>query len=190
MGKQFRFINTPLEGLIKIERNSISDHRGYFSRSYCKEELKEIGCNESIAQANSTLTRKKGSIRGMHFQHPPNSETKIVTCSRGKVIDIVIDIRKESATFLQWHAEELSEKSHLSLYIPKGFAHGFQTLTDDCQLMYFHTSFYEPKSEAVINAFDPLFKIEWPLMTTEVSERDKNATFLDPKFKGLDTDIL
>jgi dTDP-4-dehydrorhamnose 3,5-epimerase len=190
MGKQFRFINTPLEGLIKIERNSISDHRGYFSRSYCKEELKEIDCNESIAQANFTLTRKKGSIRGMHFQYPPHSETKIVTCSRGKVIDIVIDIRKESATFLQWHAEELSESSHISLYIPKGFAHGFQTLTDDCQLMYFHTSFYEPKSERVINAFDPLFKIEWPLMTTEISERDENATFLDPKFKGLDTDIL
>ena len=119
------------------------------------------------------------------FNIPPHSEIKIVTCSRGKIIDVVIDIRKESPTFLQWHAEELSENNHTSLYIPKGFAHGFQALTNDCQLMYFHTSFYNPKSEGVVNAFDPLFNIEWPLKMTEISQRDYNADFLDSKFKGI-----
>jgi len=186
MSKQFKFVKTPLNGLMRLERKVIADDRGHFSRLYCAEDLIEVGNNKSIAQINHTLTRKKGTVRGMHFQYPPHAETKIVSCIKGEVYDVAIDLRKGSPTFLQWHVEILRENDCASFYIPDGFAHGFQTMTNDCELLYFHTDFYSPNEEGAVNAFDPLLKIDWPLKVTEISQRDYNSTFLDSKFKGID----
>lgn len=122
----------------------------------------------------------------MHYQIPPNAEQKIVSCISGKIIDIVIDLRKNSKTFLHWHGEQLCSEDQSSLFIPEGFAHGFQTLTNNCQLLYIHSEYYAPGSERVINAFDPALAISWPLELAEISERDRNAQLLDHSFAGID----
>ena len=185
MSQRFSFIKTPLDGLFKIDRKPIVDNRGFFSRLYCEEEFKEIGFDQSIAQINYTLTKQKGTVRGLHFQLPPYAETKIVTCIQGEVWDVAVDIRKNSPTFLQWHAERLSTENQSSLYIPDGFAHGFQTLSDNCQLIYLHSTSYVASAEGGINVQDPMLAIDWPLTLTEVSERDKNHPMLDLEFEGL-----
>ena len=123
----------------------------------------------------------------MHFQYYPHSEIKIVTCIHGDIIDVVIDLRQGSATFLQWHAERLSAENQVSLYIPDGFAHGFQTLTEDCELIYLHSAFYQPNAEGALNANDPRLAINWPLKITDMSERDKNNPMIDNDFQGIET---
>lgn len=185
MSQHFDFIEAPLDGLLRIDRKPIMDSRGFFSRFFCAEEFKGIGFENTIAQMNHTLTRKKGAIRGLHFQYPPYSETKIVTCLQGEILDVVVDIRKGSPTFLQSHAEILSAENQSSLYIPSGFAHGFQTLTSDCQLIYLHSAFYTPEAEGALNALDPALGIDWPLEISEISERDNNHPFLDNQFDGI-----
>ena len=186
MSNKFKFVKTPLNGLIRLEHKLIGDDRGHFSRLYCAEDLIGVGNNKSIAQINHTLTRKKGTVRGMHFQYPPHSETKIVSCIKGEVYDVAIDLRKGSSTFLKWHAEILRENDCASLYIPDGFAHGFQTMTSDCELLYFHTDFYSPREEGAVNAFDPFLKIDWPLKVTEISKRDSSHSFLNIEFTGIE----
>lgn len=186
MSQYFNFIKTPISGLFRIDRKSIKDHRGFFSRFFCAEEFKALGFSQAIKQMNHTLTRQKGSIRGMHFQHSPYTETKIVSCIQGKVFDVAVDIRKNSPTFLHWHGEILSAESQSGLYIPNGFAHGFQTLTDNCQLLYIHSEFYTPDAEGALNAFDAKLDINWPLKVTEMSERDRNHKGLDSQFKGIE----
>lgn len=185
MSQRFEFIKTPLAGLLRIDRKPISDNRGFFSRLFCANEFKEIGFLNPIAQINHTLTKTKGTIRGMHFQYSPHTETKIVTCIRGEMLDVVVDIRKGSPTFLHWHAEILSATNQSSLYIPDGFAHGFQTLVHDCELIYLHSSSYSPNSEGALNAMDPMLAIQWPLTATEISERDSNHPQLDSQFEGI-----
>lgn len=185
MSKHFDFNETPLEGLVRINRKPIEDSRGFFSRFFCAEEFKSIGFVGGVAQINHTLTRQKGTIRGMHFQHPPHSETKIVTCVQGEILDVAVDIRKDSPTFLKWHAEILSADNKSSLYIPEGFAHGFQSLKDDSQLIYLHSAFYTPNSEGALNAQDPALAIDWPLKVSEISERDLNHPLLDSQFEGI-----
>ena len=185
MSERFNFIGMPLVGLFRVERKVLTDSRGFFSRFFCADEFGEIGFNKTIVQMNHTLTKQKGAIRGMHFQYPPHTETKIVSCLQGKVMDIVVDIRKGSPTFLQWHAEILSAENKYSLYIPDGFAHGFQTLTEDCELFYLHSASYKPDTEGALNVFDPLLSIEWPLEVTEISERDRHHPFLDSEFEGI-----
>ena len=128
---------------------------------------------------NHTFTKKKGSLRGMHFQSKPFQEIKIVRCIKGKVFDVAVDIRKDSPTFLQWHGEILSADKGTSLYIPEGFAHGFQTLTNNCELLYIHSELYQQDAEGVLNAFDPKINISWPLEVTEMSDRDRNSPLLD-----------
>jgi len=185
MSGRFYFFDTPIKGLYKIDHKSILDERGYFSRLFCNEDFKEIGFDKSIVQINYTLTKQKGAVRGMHFQYHPYTETKIVTCLKGKVLDIAIDIRSNSKTFLQYYALQLSDENGFSLYIPSGFAHGFQTLTEDCQLLYLHTSIYAKNSEGGLNALDPKLGIKWPLKITEISKRDNNLKMLDENFKGI-----
>lgn len=185
MSQLFDFIDTPLAGLVKVARKPIIDNRGFFSRFFCADELKQIGLNQPIAQINQTLTRQKGSIRGMHFHYQPHSETKIVSCTQGEIFDVAVDIRKGSPTFLHWHAELLSAENKSSLYIPDGFAHGFQALTDDCELIYLHTSFYTSENEGALNVMDPILAIEWPLDVAEMSERDRSHPMLDPEFVGV-----
>ncbi len=175
----------PLKGLKLIKRNTISDHRGYFSRFFCSEEFKEFGWKGFIAQINHTLTVEKGSIRGMHFQLAPFSETKIVSCLRGEIWDVAVDLRKDSPTFLRWHAEILSSENSSSILIPQGFAHGFQTLSENCELIYLHSAPYAPNYESGLRFNDPALNIKWPLPVTEYSNRDISHNLINTNFKGI-----
>ena len=182
-----RFViqKTPIDDLQVIQRLPNGDARGYFERMFCSDELKPIIGQRSIVQINHTLTRNRGTVRGMHFQRPPNAEVKLVSCLRGEVFDVAIDLRKGSSTFLQWHAEVLSEWNHKTFLIPEGFAHGFQALTKDCELLYMHTSKYAPEAEAGLNALDPKLSIQWPLAITERSSRDVQHSMLTRDFSGI-----
>lgn len=175
----------PLLGLKQITRQVLADTRGSLQRLYCQEILNRHGTLESIAQINLSHTRLKGSIRGMHYQKSPHAETKIVSCLRGKVWDVAVDLREDSPTFLKWHAEILSPELNNSLLIPKGFAHGFQTLSDDCELLYFHTTSFNPQAEAGLSPFEPRLNLPWPLDVTELSDRDRNHPLLTDTFRGL-----
>jgi dTDP-4-dehydrorhamnose 3,5-epimerase len=183
---RFDFHPTPLKGLFIVQRNSVKDSRGFFCRFFCAEEFQEAGMNKSIVQINHTRTVKKGAVRGLHFQHPPYAEIKLVSCLRGEVYDVAVDIRKGSPTFLQWHSEILSADNQKSLLIPEGFAHGFQTLVDDCELIYLHSApFYKP-SEGAINAADPRIGIIWPVAITDRSSRDLQHVLITAGFKGVE----
>lgn len=175
----------PLNGLRLIQRKPMKDPRGHLERMYCQRLFVQHGLVESIAQINLTLTKQMGTVRGMHFQHPPHAEDKIVTCLRGRVFDVAVDLRHDSPTFLKWHAEILSPELNNSLLIPKGFAHGFQALTSDCELLYFHTAFYHPAAEGGISPIDPQLNIQWPLAITDMSDRDKNHALLTTQFMEL-----
>jgi dTDP-4-dehydrorhamnose 3,5-epimerase len=176
---------TPIDGLKVIHRQPIGDERGYLERMFCSDELKSIISQRSIVQINHTLTAKTGTVRGIHFQYPPHAEMKLVSCLGGEVFDVAVDLRKDSPTFLQWHAEVLTESNHKTFVIPEGFAHGFQTLTDDCELLYLHTAAYAPDAEAVLNALDPRVAIAWPIPIAERSARDQQQVMLASEFSGL-----
>lgn len=182
---RFTILDTPIADLKIVERQQLGDSRGFLSRLFCAEELAAAGWHKPIAQINQTLTQKQGTIRGMHFQRSPHAEMKVVACLRGAIWDVAVDLRAGSPTFLQWHAEELSVANHRALLIPEGFAHGFQTLSDDCELIYLHSRAYTPKAEAGLNPKDPMLSIIWPLTITELSVRDAQHPLLDHQFKGV-----
>src|SRR5450830_1737092 len=173
MMEHLTFSETNLAGLMLIQRKVLGDSRGFFSRFFCASELSGAGFVKPICQINHTNTAEVGVIRGLHYQRPPHAEMKLVSCLRGTVFDVAVDLRKNSPTFLQWHGEILSAENRRSLLIPEGFAHGFQALTNDCELIYLHTAIYAPAFEAALNAFDPVLTIDWPLPVTEMSERDR-----------------
>jgi dTDP-4-dehydrorhamnose 3,5-epimerase len=179
------FTPTKLAGSFTIDLSPFTDERGWFARTYCKNEFAQIGHTKEWVQMNHSVTYKKGAIRGMHYQIPPYSEIKMVRCIVGAVFDVIVDIRKGSPTFLQWFGVELSAKNKKMIYIPEGFAHGFQTLTDDCELIYHHSSFYTPSAEAGVLYNDPLINIQWPVAITDISARDNNHPLLDVNFKGV-----
>lgn len=181
---RFAFSDLPLKGLKRVERKRLGDNRGFLSRLFCAEELGQAGWEKPISQINQTYTAKKGTVRGMHFQLPPHAEMKLVSCIRGEVWDVAVDLREGSPTFLQWHAERLSVDNTTALLIPEGFAHGFQTLSDDVELLYCHSAAYFPECEAGLNAGDPILKIHWPLPITEISLRDSQHPMLDEQFSG------
>ena len=145
----------------------------------CSSDLK------GIVQINHTLTVMRGTVRGLHFQYPPHAEIKIVSCLRGEVFDVAVDLRQGSPTFLQWHGEILSASNHRTLLIPEGFAHGFQTLSDDCELLYFHTAAYQPSAEGGLNAQDPKLNIFWPETVVELSSRDAGQPLVNEEFVGV-----
>lgn len=171
---RFRINDLRIPGLKLIQRTLIGDQRGFLCRLFCAEELALAGWTKPIAQINHTLTAKQGTVRGMHFQHPPHAEMKLVSCLRGKVFDVAVDIRPDSPTYLHWHAEELSADNHKALLIPEGFAHGFQALTNNVELLYCHSAPYVPEAEGGLNALDPKLAIAWPLEISEMSERDRD----------------
>lgn len=179
------FSPAPLNGSYIIELSPFSDSRGWFARTYCKDEFKQIGHFKEWVQLNHSVTYKAGSIRGMHYQVQPYREIKMVRCIAGAVYDVIIDLREGSSTFLNWFGTELSAQNKNMLYIPEGFAHGFQTLADDCELIYHHTELYTPVAEAGIKYNEPLVNIQWPLPVTEISERDKSHPYLDVHYKGI-----
>jgi dTDP-4-dehydrorhamnose 3,5-epimerase len=168
------FKKTKIKGLYIIEPEFKIDERGYFARIFCKKEFKKNGFDFEIVQTNRSLTKKKGTIRGMHFQKKPKSEDKIICCLKGKIFDVAIDLRKNSPTFGKWVGVELSEENKKMFLIPKGFAHGFQTLTDNCEILYFMSEFYSPKYESGVRWNDPFFNIKWPIKNPILSEKDKN----------------
>ncbi|MBY9007044.1 MAG: dTDP-4-dehydrorhamnose 3,5-epimerase [Candidatus Lokiarchaeota archaeon] len=180
------FTETKIKNLYIINLKSFNDERGCFTRIFCKEELRKIYHTKEIVQINLSKTKKKGSIRGMHFQYPPKSEIKMVRCIKGSVYDVAVDLRKVSKTFLKWHGEILSSDNLKMIYIPEGFAHGFQTLEENSELLYLHTEFYSPNYEEGVNCNDPKFKIKWPLNITQISEKDNNYKYLDNNFRGLE----
>ena len=163
----------------------IEDHRGFFSRFFCADEFSGQGFDKGIAQINHTLTHQVGAVRGLHFQTPPHAEVKIVSCLQGEIFDVAIDLRRGSKTFLQWHGEILSANNARSLLVPEGFAHGFQALTKDCELIYLHSTPYHKPSESALNVNDPQFSIRWPLPIAELSDRDSSHPFIDANFEGL-----
>lgn len=185
MTNRFHIHTTPLEGLAVLERKPIGDHRGFLERMHCNQDLDGLLRSSTIVQINRTLTQQRGTVRGMHFQQAPHCEKKIISCLRGEIFDVAVDLRPESDTYLQWHGVTLSESNHRTFFIPEGFAHGFQTLTDDCELLYLHTAFYHADSEAGIDAMDPTLAIKWPLEISQRSDRDNHLPKLDNSFNGI-----
>lgn len=182
---RFSVIDLPMVGLKRVERHRLGDSRGFLSRLYCSEELATAGWGKPIAHVNHSYTAIRGTVRGMHFQRPPYSEMKLVSCIRGEVWDVAVDVRTSSPTFLQWHAEILSAENCRALLIPEGFAHGFQTLTADAELLYCHSAVYMPDYEAALNPQDARLSITWPLVITELSERDAGHSMIDTGFEGV-----
>ena len=180
-----KFIPTSLPGSFIVEPDIFTDDRGWFSRFYGKNDFKEIGHAKEWVQLNHSFTAKKGTIRGMHFQFHPFREIKMVKCIAGIVYDVIIDLRKGSPTFLKWLGVELSAQNRKMLYVPEGFAHGFQCMENNCELIYHHSEFYQPGAEGGIRFSDPLIKIEWPLKGTLLSQKDESYPFLDRNFKGI-----
>ena len=179
-----KFIPTILNGSFTIQLDPINDERGWFARYFCKKEFSTIGHNKEWVQMNHSFSLKKGTLRGMHFQKPPHSEVKLVRCIQGSVFDVIIDLRKDSPTFLKWFGTELSAENKLMMYIPEGFAHGFQTLEDNSGLLYMHTAYYSPEAEDGLRYNDPQVNISWPLEISEISMRDNSHDLLE-KFNGL-----
>ena len=192
MGRKIRNFNTKdrnhmifktckLNGAYIIEIEKIYDTRGYFARSFCREELDEKNLNSYYVQCNLSFNRKKGTLRGMHFQRPPHEEIKLVSCVRGAIYDVIIDLRKNSDTYLQWQAFELSADNKHILYVPKGFAHGFQTLEDSTEVFYQMSEFYYPEYSSGVRWDDEIFGIIWPdecnriISEKDMSYRDYDA---------------
>lgn len=185
MDKKLNITNTAFEGLYVIEPNTFKDERGAFGRVFCEEELRYI-FKSNIKQINHSITKEKGTVRGLHFQYEPYAEIKMVKCIKGSVLDVVVDIRKKSPTFLKYFSVELTEQNQKMIYIPKGFAHGFQTLKDNTELLYLHSSIYAPSEEGALNVLDPKLNIKWSLDIINLSQRDKNHPFITNEFEGIE----
>jgi len=185
MNKRFSFIPTKFSGLWIAQRVTLDDERGSFTRLFCNDEFSKIGLKKPIVQINHSITNKSGTLRGLHYQHPPHTEAKVVTCIKGEIYDVAVDLRHGSETFLRWHGEVLSSQNQKSMVIPEGFAHGFQTLMDECELIYLHTVKYIPEADDGLNAFDPRIAINWPLSLQSMSNRDAQYPYIDEYYSGI-----
>ena len=168
------FTETKLKGAFEIEIKKLEDERGFFGRSWCAHEMEDHGLKTNICQVNTSFSKMKGTLRGMHYQLDPYQETKLIRCTRGKILDVIIDLRKDSPTYKEWIAVELSQDNYKMLYVPEDFAHGFITLEDDSEVYYLVTQFYAPGAEAGIRWDDPGFNIKWPMTPVVISEKDKS----------------
>lgn len=182
-----KFHQTPLPGACTIELEKRGDDRGFFARFYCSEEFGAQGLNTSFAQINNSLTGKRGTLRGMHYQMMPSAEVKIVRCIRGSLFDVILDLRPDSPTFGQWFGETLSADNRIMMYCPKGFAHGFITLEDDTEAFYLVSDPYAPDLERGIRYNDPRFGIEWPIQPLEISEKDNAWPDFDADWHGVES---
>ncbi len=167
-----KFTKLSLRGAYLLELEKHGDQRGFFARSWCQKEFEEHGLVPKVVQANISFTRIKGTLRGMHFQKKPYEETKYVRCVKGAIYDVIIDIQPDSQTFKQWLSVVLSADNYKMLYVPKGFAHGFQSLEPNTEVTYLVSEFYNPQAEGGIRYNDPEFDIEWPLPVAEISDKD------------------
>ena len=180
-----RVRRTPFRDLLILELDRSSDGRGSFYRLFCDRELSDVLMGASIVQINHSTTIKPGSIRGLHFQYAPSAEIKIVRCIKGEVFDVAVDLRLGSESLLAWHGTHLSADDNLAVLIPQGFAHGFQTIAPDSELLYLHSSHYDAQAEAGIRYDDPSIGVSWPLNVTEVSDRDNSHPLIEPEFTGI-----
>lgn len=180
-----KFIPTSLEGAYIVELTPFQDERGLFARTFCMREFAEIGHAQPFVQINHSRTLPQWAIRGMHYQVPPSCEVKLIRCIRGAILDVIVDIRQGSPTFLQHIAVELTEENMRMIYVPEGFAHGFQTLTEGVEMIYHHTQFYTPADERGLPYKDPRLAIEWPHAPTLISERDLGHPAIDADFEGI-----
>jgi dTDP-4-dehydrorhamnose 3,5-epimerase len=169
------FSETKLPGAFIIEVQRLVDERGFFGRTFCRNEFAGRGLNADVVQCNISFNRDSGTLRGMHYQSVPHGEDKLIRCTRGKLYDVIVDLRRESPTFKQWFALELTAENRLMLYVPRGFAHGFQTLEDNTEVCYQMSEFYHSESACGVRWNDPAFKIQWPSgIRVILSERDRN----------------
>jgi dTDP-4-dehydrorhamnose 3,5-epimerase len=176
---------TSLAGVVVVESQSFSDPRGFLMRLFCEKELSVFWGERKVVQINQSRTKSVGAVRGMHFQHPPYAEMKLVRCLRGKVWDVAVDLRGGSPTFLKWHAEELTPGNAKMMVIPEGCAHGFQVLEENSELLYLHTASYTPLAEGGVSYGDPKLDIRWPLPVNDLSLRDLAHAPITPDFSGI-----
>jgi len=175
-----KFHPAPLNGAFTIELEKRGDERGFFARLFCQREFEAQGLSGQFVQANDSHSAHKGTLRGLHMQLAPHAETKVVRCIRGALYDVILDVRKDSPTFGKSFGAELTAENRLMMYVPKGFAHGFITLTDDTEAFYLSDAFYAPEAERGIRWNDPAFSVEWPLAPTVISDKDRDQRDFDP----------
>ncbi|MBI5418633.1 MAG: dTDP-4-dehydrorhamnose 3,5-epimerase [Deltaproteobacteria bacterium] len=178
------FTETALKGAYVIDLQPMEDERGYFARSFCRKEFAQYGLKFDVAQCNVSFNRKKGTLRGMHFQLPPKAEAKLVRCARGSIYDVIVDLRSNSPTYCRWTALELTESNLKMFYIPEGFAHGFQTLSDDTEVFYQMFEFYSPEHASGVRWDDPAFGIRWPLDNPVISRKDRSYPLFGKQSSG------
>ncbi len=182
---ELRYLPTPLPGVLQIERTLHLDGRGTFARLFCTQELVPAGWTGPMAQINHSVTSRCGTVRGLHYQLPPFAEMKLVSCVRGRIWDVAVDLRRDSPSFLQWHAQELSPESGMALLIPQGCAHGFQALSDDAEIIYCHSSPFAPTAQSGLHPCEPRLAIAWPLPVQQLSQQDSNWPALDAALMGV-----
>lgn len=187
MSRRLVQVAEPIPSLRVLERAQLGDARGFLERIYDAGDAAAYPGSGHVAQVNRTVTLRKGVVRGMHFQRPPYSESKLVHCVRGAVFDVAVDLRVGSPTFLRWHGEILSDANRRCLWIPEGFAHGFQTLEDECEMLYVHSQAYQPDHEDGLHPCDPRIGITWPLNIIQMSDRDQRHSMIDEHFEGVRT---
>jgi dTDP-4-dehydrorhamnose 3,5-epimerase len=173
-----RFTATPLAGAFVIDIERREDPRGFFARTYCEQEFAAHGIAKQPVQSNVSFNATRGTVRGMHFQRPPHAEAKLVRCTSGRIFDVIVDLREESPTRYSWFGVELDSRLHRALYIPEGFAHGFQTLEDNSEVFYQMFSFFQPGAGDGLRWDDPHLGIRWPLDTVVMSDKDRSYPFL------------
>jgi dTDP-4-dehydrorhamnose 3,5-epimerase len=173
------FTETILKNAYVIELEKREDHRGFFARTWDKKEFEEHNLNSNLVQCNVSFSKKCGTLRGMHYQKKPFEESKVIRCVKGKIFDVIIDLRSSSSTFKKWFGVELTEENYKMLYVPEGFAHGFQTLEDNSEIIYQVSEFYTPKSELGIHWNDPAFNITWPIEEKIITEKDNSWKVFD-----------
>ena len=185
MGQRLKISGAGLAGVHVVDATPYADDRGSFARWFCARELVDVLAGRPIVQINHSRTVRVGAVRGLHFQHPPHGEMKLIRCLRGRVFDVAVDLRADSPTFLRWHAEELSADNARMVVIPEGFAHGFQTLEPNSRLLYLHTASYAPSAEGGVRFDDPMVDIAWPRDPVDLSSRDASHPLLKSGFEGI-----
>lgn len=178
------FHKTPIEGVRVIELEKRGDDRGFFARFFCEKEFAAEGLETRFVQVNNSVSAKAGTLRGLHYQLPPAAEVKVVRCIRGRLWDVVVDLRPDSPTFKKWFGAELTAENRLMMYVPRGFGHALITLTDDVEALYLVSNFYGPQQERGLRWNDPAYGIEWPIQPTEISPKDAAWPDFDPEFHG------
>lgn len=181
-----QFIETDLAGVFVVEKELLRDDRGYFARAFCREEFSRIREGIEFVQSNTSQNKKAGTTRGLHFQRPPFAECKLVSCIQGSAVDVIVDVRKGSTSFLKHIMVEISAENERMVFIPEGCAHGFQTLEDNTRLFYQHTAFYQPGYEDGLRYNDPRLDIQWPTTATNMSEKDQHYALITHDYEGLE----